>query len=109
MKSLLAVVALAAVVACGGRQVEVNTTPAPSSDMAVHVTNNLSQAVNVYVNSGGSDIFLKQVSAGSSEHVPVPGIAAGTTVTIKATTIDNSKTYTKENVSLAGMYMWQVP
>lgn len=109
MKSFLAMVVLAAVVACSGRQVEVNTSVAPPSDMAVHVTNNLSQAVNVYVNSGGSEIFLKQVPPGSSEHLPVPGIAAGSTVTLKATTVDNSKTYTKENVSLAGMYMWQVP
>ena len=111
MKSLLAVVALAAVVACGGRQVEVNTTPAPSSDMAVHVTNNLSQAVNVYVvSTGGGELFLRQIPANTAETVPVTGLATGSPVTFKAVTVDGSRTYQSRTAPLsAAAFLWSVP
>src|SRR5512144_1618011 len=44
MRAILAAVMLAtSVVACGGRTVEVQSAPAPASDAAVNVTNNLSE------------------------------------------------------------------
>ena len=109
MKSLLAAMLMAVVAACGGRQVEVKTGAQPASNMSVSVTNNLSQAVNVYVVSGGSDIFLRQVPANSTQSLPVQGVANGATVTLRATTVDGSRTYSKDNVTLSGSYMWQVP
>jgi hypothetical protein len=110
MKKLIVMLGLAvAATACGPRQVEVKTGPQPVSEVTLKVTNNLSQAANVYVVSNGSDIFLKQVGANSTETMNVPGISAGATVGLKATPIDGSRSYTRDNVTLSGLYEWQVP
>jgi hypothetical protein len=110
MKSLIASLAIAVTLsACGPRQVEVTTGPAPAADVSIRFTNNLTQAVNVYVASGGTDVFLKQVAANSVEVVPVRGLSAGTTVSLKARTVDGTRTYTRDNIYLASNYEWRVP
>ena len=110
MKSLIASLAIAVTLsACGPRQVEVTTGPAPAADISIRFTNNLTQAVNLYVTSGGTDVFLKQVAARSVEVVPVRGLNAGTTVTLKARTVDGTRTYTRDNIYLASNYEWRVP
>lgn len=109
MRALLAVALLTAVAACGPRQVEVRTAPTQSAEVAIHLTNNLSQAVNVYVNSGGSDTFVRQVAANTTEHLPVAGVSAGTTVTLKATVVGSTTTYQKANVVMTEMVSWRVP
>jgi hypothetical protein len=112
MRVFLASLAVAITVgasACGPRRVEVTTGPGPAADVALRFTNNLSQAVNLYITTGGSDVFLKQVSANSVEVVPVQGIASGTTVTLKARTVDGARTYTRDNVVLVSPYEWRVP
>jgi hypothetical protein len=102
------VLLVAALTACS-RKVEVGSAPSPSSGMAVHLTNNASQAVNVYVTSSGSDVFIGQVGANSEKTLPVSGISSGTAVTLKARTADGARTYTKDNVSLASSTDWTVP
>ena len=109
MRGLMLSLSLVVVAACSGRQVEVRTGPEPAADVALHVTNNLSQAVNVYVVSGTNDIFLKQVAANTVEHIPVSGVAAGSTVNLRAVTVDGTRTYTKNNVTLNAMYDWRLP
>ena len=109
MRTLMVSLSILALAACGGRQVEVRTGPQPTADIALHVTNNLSQAVNVYVVSGPSDIFVKQVAANSAEHIPVAGVAAGSTVNLRAVTVNGQQTYTKNNVTLSSMYEWRLP
>ena len=111
MKRIMLTLALLATAACGGRQVQMQTAPQTSTEAtaSIQLTNNASQAVNVYVVSAGTDIFLKQVAARSTESLPVRGVADGSTVTLRATTVDGSYTYTKENVVLSGSYVWQVP
>jgi hypothetical protein len=110
MKLLLASLALLITTsACGPRQVEVTTGAQPAADVSIRFTNNLTQAVNLYVTSGGTDVFLKQVSANSVEVVPVRGITAGTTVTLKARTVDGTRTYTRDNIYLGANYEWRVP
>ena len=109
MRALMLSLSLVVAAACSGRQVEVKTGPEPAADVALHVTNNLSQAVNVYVVSGTSDIFLKQVAANTVEHIPVSGVAAGSTVNLRAVTVDGRSTYTKNNVTLNSMYDWRLP
>jgi hypothetical protein len=110
MKLLLASLALLITTsACGPRQVEVTTGAQPAADVSIRFTNNLTQAVNLYVTSGGTDVFLKQVSANSVEVVPVRGITAGTTVTLKARTVDGTRTYSRDNVYLGANYEWRVP
>lgn len=110
MKVFLASLALAlGLSACGPRQVEVTTGPQPAADISIRFTNNLTQAVNLYVTSGGTDVFLKQAGANSVEVVPVRGLSAGTTVTLKARTVDGTRTYTRDNIYLAANYEWRIP
>ena len=99
MKALIAALAFATLTACGPRNAEVKTGPQPVSEVSLHVTNNLSQAVNVYVTTGGSDVFLKQVAANSSTSIVVPGVPSGATVKLKATSADGAQTYSLDNVT----------
>ena len=106
---ILSMVLLAAALTACSRKVEVGSAPAPASGMAVHLTNNASQAVNAYVTSGGSDVFIGQVAPNSEKTLTVSGISSGTAVTLKARTADGSRTYTKDNVSLTSSTDWTVP
>lgn len=108
MRMMLALLLVAVVAACS-RTVEVETAPTPAGDLALRVTNNASQAVNIYVTSGGNDIYVGQVPANSTQHLPVSGVASGSTVSLKARTADGTRQYTKDNVALTGTYNWQVP
>jgi hypothetical protein len=108
MRILTMVLLAAAITACN-RKVEVNSAPAPASGMAVHLTNNATQAVNAYVTASGSDVFIGQVAANSEKTLPVSGVASGTPVTLKAKTADGARTYTKDNVSLTASTDWTVP
>jgi hypothetical protein len=103
-----AVVAFAAN-ACGPRQVEVRTAPTQATQVSVQVNNTLDQAVNVYASSGGTDTFLRQVAAKSNVTIPVQGFAPGSTVTLKAVTVDGVHTYTRENVALSGAFTFTLP
>jgi hypothetical protein len=106
----LLVAALSIAAACGPRQVEVRTAPVKSSELSVQVTNNLSQAVNIYATAASSsELFLRQVPANTVEKVPVQGIASGTRVTFKAVTVDGSRTYQSRDVALVGVYAWSIP
>lgn len=111
LKVPLLTLALAAATACGPRQVEVRTAPTTSSsEQSVQITNNLSQAVNVYVTASGSgEIFLRQIPANTVEKVPVQGVSGGTNVTFKAVTVDGARTYQSRNVALSGLFVWGVP
>lgn len=110
LRIMTAVFFAIAAAGCGPRQVQVETGTPSSSEVALRVTNNLSQAVNVYISGGGTtEVFVKQVGASSSEWVPVQGFSAGTIVTLRARTVDGARTYHKDNVVLESMYEWRVP
>lgn len=108
MKAMLAVLLLVGLIACS-RGVKVETATPPESGVALQVTNNATQAVNVYVTSGGNDLFVGQVAPNSTQLLPVSGVASGSSVTLKARTVDGGPTYSKANVNLTGTYNWQVP
>jgi len=108
MRATLAAV-LVFLAACGPRQVEVRTAPAQDAQVAIHFTNNLSKAVNVYVNTGGSDMFVRQVAANTTEHLPVAGVQSGTVVTLKALPVDGANGYTRAGVTMTEMVSWSVP
>ena len=109
--------------ACGPRQVEVRTAPSTTTtaEQSVQVTNNLSQAVNVYVVDGASGMaaiggtnaageqFLGQIPPYTVEKVPVLNVPAGRSVSFKAVTVDGSRTYQSRNVPLNGTFLWSVP
>ncbi|HVE32370.1 MAG TPA: hypothetical protein VNC18_02320 [Gemmatimonadaceae bacterium] len=101
--------ASAILAACSPRQVDVRTAPTQATAVSLQVNNTLSQAVNVYVTVSGTDTFLKQVGANSSATIPVQGVATGSTVTLRATTVDGAKTYTRANVMLSGTYVFPLP
>ena len=109
MRALLAGVLLVVTAACGGRKVNVETAPRTSAEVTLHFTNNDNSAVNVYVVNQGTDHFLKQVAANSTEDLPVANIAAGTQVRLKATRTDASKTYTSDPMALNATTTWRVP
>jgi phosphoribosylformylglycinamidine (FGAM) synthase-like amidotransferase family enzyme len=109
MRILTLTLSVLALGACSGRQVEVHTGAEPAAEVALHLVNNLSQPVNVYVVSGGNDIFVKQVGSNAVEHIPISGVAAGSTVNLRAVTVDGTRTYTKNNVTLSSMYEWRLP
>jgi hypothetical protein len=108
MRALLFAATLLSLAACS-RAVKLEATPNQVAQVSVKVTNTTSQAISVYVQSGGSELFLKQVSANATEIIPVPGIAAGTTVRLRATLADGSHSYTRDGVVLTGVFEWQVP
>jgi hypothetical protein len=96
--------------ACKSRQVEVRTAPSQAqSQGSVQVNNNLSQAVNVYFVLSGNETFLRQVAANSSATLPVQGVPAGSSVTLKAVTVDGARTYQRQNVVLSGKYVFPLP
>jgi hypothetical protein len=97
--------------ACRQRQVDVRTAPpsAQQAQVSVQVANSLTQAVNVYVVANGTDTFLRQVAAKATVTIPVQGFAPGTTVGLKAVTVDNARTYQRQNVVLTGTYVFPLP
>lgn len=97
-----------AVAACA-RQVEVRTAPSQPAQNAIQLTNGLTQGVNVYVNYNGNDQFIQQVRGNTALRLPVRGIPNGATVTLKAVTIDGTKTYSKPNIVLNGTVDFSVP
>jgi len=107
--SLLGAVVAVASAACGPRQVEVRTAPTQATQASVQVQNTLNQAVNVYVSSGTTDTFLRQVAANSTVTIPVQGYASGSAVTLKAVTVDGVHTYTRNNVVLNGTFTFPLP
>jgi queuine/archaeosine tRNA-ribosyltransferase len=94
--------------ACGPRQAEVRTAPT-TAEAAIHFTNNLSQAVNVYVVQGGTEMFVRQVAGNTTEHLPVRGVAAGAQVRLRAVTIDGKSQFDSPTTTLTSMYTWKVP
>src|SRR4051812_36218882 len=95
--------------ACGPRQVEVRTAPSQPVQTAIQLTNGLGLAVNVYVNYNGNDQFIQQVRPNTAQRLAVSGIPGGTTVTLKATTIDGTRTFSLQNVVLSGTVNFSVP
>lgn len=108
MRHLLLAAALFTATACGPRQVLVTTGAQPASEVSLRVTNNLSQAINVYIRSGSSDIFVKQISANTVEWVPIEGFRPGTTVTLLARPVSGTPTYS-QSVVLEQSVEWRVP
>jgi hypothetical protein len=94
--------------ACGPRQAQVRTAPT-TAEASLHFTNSLPQAVNVYVVQSGTESFVRQVAANTTENLPVRGVALGTQVRLRAVTIDGQRQFDSDPVSLSSTYTWKVP
>ena len=104
----LALAILVGVSACAPRQVEVRTSTPPAAQIVLQVTNNLTQAVNVYVVYNGTDQFVQQVPRGTSLRLPVAGIPAGSTASLKAVTVDGTRTIMLRDVVLSGTFPFPI-
>ena len=114
IRRITAALALLAAVACTGRQIEVETGPESSAQSStaptIRVTNTLAQAVNVYVVTGGAEVFVLQVPARATADGPVRGVNSGTTVTLRARQVDGRSVYERADVALGGgVVEWRVP
>jgi len=113
MRRLCAVLGFAVVTtlgmsACGPRQAQVRTAPT-SSESSIHFTNNLTQPVNVYVVQGGTEMFLRQVGGNTTEDLPVRGISPGSSVQLRAVTIDGKSRFDSQGMTLRSTNTWKVP
>lgn len=98
--------------ACGPRQVEVRTGTPAQSQVALAVTNNLSQAVNVYVEYGGNEMLIGSVSGNAQQTLAVPNVPSGASVLVRARTQNGQSTYCANRCSqvvLTGTYDFRVP
>jgi hypothetical protein len=111
MRTLAVMLGIATTIAaCGPRQVEVRSAPTQSAEVSIHFTNNLSTAVNVYVNTGSTDMFVRQVNARAVEHGPVPGVSVGTRATLKAVPVgQQTGGYQRTGVTMSETVTWSVP
>lgn len=97
--------------ACGARAVEVSTGAEPAAaPLSLDFANNLAQAVNVYVRiPGGSETFLRQVPARSTEQVTVRGVREGASVQLRIAPVDGSQGYVRDNVVIGRATPVRVP
>src|SRR5262245_19711565 len=97
------------IAACGPRQVQVQTGNAPATQATLEFSNHETQSVNVYVVSGGSDLFIKQVAPNTTESLPLRGVTVGSTVRLRAARADGTKSYIKDGVTVIASMTWSVP
>ncbi len=111
MRAFLALLVVGALGAgCAGRQVDVSDGPAAAqASTSIRVSNGLTQAVNVYVVQGASETFVRQVAANSTTILNVPGVASGSTVSLRARTVDGTRTYSRDDAVLSGVFDWSIP
>jgi hypothetical protein len=102
-------IALMLTAAACSRGVTVETAPAAAAEVSLNVTNRANQAISVYVQASGSELSLGQVPANSTQRLSVRGVSAGSTVRLRATLADGSRSYTRDGVVLNGTFDWQVP
>lgn len=105
--ALLAAVSTAAG-ACS-RQVAVTTPSTSSASVTLKITNNASQSVTVIVQSAGTDYTVGTVAANSTAMLSVAQVPSGSTVRLRATLADGSRTYTRDGVVMTSSTEWQVP
>jgi ABC-type glycerol-3-phosphate transport system substrate-binding protein len=94
--------------ACGPRAASVRTSPT-TAESTIHFTNNWATAVNVYVIQNGTETFVKQVSANTTENLPVRGVPLGSSVTLRAVSIDNKSQWDSNPMGLTQTLTWKVP
>lgn len=85
------------------------TTPASQAPVSLKVTNTASQAVTVQVIYGGVDFTVGTVAANTTAVLAVAQVASGSTVQLRATLADGSRSYSRDQVVLSGSFEWRVP
>jgi len=91
------------------RKVVVTTPGSRAEIVALKVTNEAAQAVTVMVQVGGTDFTIGSVPANTTAVLTVPQVAPGSTVRLRATLADGSRSFTRDGVVLTGTFEWRVP
>lgn len=107
MRRFLLVASLA--IAGCSRQVAVQSAPAAAVEVSLRVTNATAQSVTVFVLASGTELTVGQVAANSTTLLPLRGVSTGSTVRLRAALADGSRSYTRDGVTLSGVYEWRVP
>ena len=95
--------------ACAGRTLEVSTGEVEGADATLVVTNSFAQPMNLYVRpADGAEIFLRQLSASSTEAIPVRGLGVGTVVRLRAASVDGATAFTRDSVVLSRGVTWKL-
>jgi hypothetical protein len=83
------------------------TTP----ESAIEIDNTLDRGVNVYVLASDRPIerFIGQVGAGVTRIIRVEGIAAGTTVRLRAVPVDGAGEYRRADFVTSPGATWRIP
>ena len=108
-RALVVLLLATAAAACGPRRVEVSAAESGPAAVQLTVVNSLTQPVNIYVVYNGAETFVRQVSASTTESVPVRGVPVGATVSLRAAPASGSNSYRRDNVVLSSTYEWRVP
>ena len=96
--------------ACAARTVEVGTGAELAPARSIEFVNNLAQAVNVYVRAGtGSEVFVRQVPARSTERLPIRAVRDGATVSLRVAPVDGAANITRSDVRVSPGTTVRVP
>jgi hypothetical protein len=102
--------ALTLTAACAARTVEVGTGAELAPAQSIEFTNNFAQAVNVYMRAGtGSEVFVRQVPARTSERLPIRGVRDGATVSLRVAPVDGAANVTRSDVRVVPGTSVRVP
>ena len=108
--STIALALAAGAAGCGQRAAEVSSAPSQPVQVSIQVRNTLTQAVNVYVVQAGTETFVRQVAANTTENLPVRGIPQGSQVVLRAVTVDGKSQFDSQNpMPLTSTTTWKVP
>lgn len=105
------IVEVALVFLCAGCATSVRTAtiPAPAAAVTISITNNLGTAVNAYVLRGATQLLLGEVGPNTTRRFPARGIHLGEIIVLRATRVDGSTSYTRENVRAESNALWSIP
>lgn len=103
------VLAAALVLPGCSRKVTVQTAPAAAVEVSLRVTNNTAQSITVFVTTSGTEYTLGQVAPNATVLLPVRDVRAGSRVRLRAALADGSRSYTRDGVTLTGVFEWRVP
>lgn len=106
--SRLALLLAISAAACS-RQVAVTTPSTSNQSVTLKVTNNATQTVTIVVQSAGTDYTVGTVPANTTAVLNVAQVPAGSTVRLRATLADGSRSYTRDGVVMSATTEWQVP
>ena len=83
--------------------------PVAAGPPVLHVTNWLTEAVDVHMVGRGPERLLTHVDGRGEARVPVSGVMTDSMVTLRATTAGGARTFTRDSVRVRGTYHWNVP